>query len=86
MDNEPRPLMTTVGTFATDPIMSFITRLWRTEDARRCRLCPSCAALLDDNDRASCFVATPGFISDEDAAMHRLDTTTGDIQGETTRQ
>jgi hypothetical protein len=70
---EPRPRLTRVSTFAGpdgEPF-SFITRIWRKSAARRCTLCPTCnrksLVLL-----SMCAVTTPGFISEEDAAMHRF--------------
>jgi hypothetical protein len=80
---EPRPRVTRVATFAGadgEPL-SFITRIWRKSAARRCTLCPTCnrqsLAIF-----SMCVVVTPGFISDEDAAMHRFEP--GDSQPETT--
>ena len=71
---EPLPRMTRVSTFAGpegEPL-SFITRIWRKSAARRCSLCPECnrrsLALF-----SMCVVVTPGFIGDEDAAMHRFE-------------
>jgi hypothetical protein len=81
-EKEPRPKITRVSTFAGpdgEPF-SFITRIWRKSAARRCKLCPTCnrqsLAIF-----SMCAVATPGFISDEDAAMHRFEP--GDSHPET---
>ncbi|MDG3002252.1 hypothetical protein [Paludisphaera mucosa] len=82
MASEPRPRLTKVSTFAGadgEPF-SFITRIWRKGAARRCTLCPECnrqsLAIF-----SMCAVVTPGFISDEDAEMHRF--TPGDAMPET---
>ncbi len=83
MSSEPRPKLTRVATFvgSDGEPFSFITRVWRKKDARACSLCPSCnckpLTLM-----ALCAVVTPGFISDEDAAVHRFED--GDVMPETT--
>lgn len=73
MSSEPKPRETRVATFVGpdgEPF-SFITRIWRKKDAKACALCPTCnrqsLTLM-----ALCAVATPGFVSDEDAASHRF--------------
>ena len=82
MSNEPRPKITRVTTFVGEDgePFSIIARIWRKSAARRCTLCPTC-------NRQSlaifslCSVVTPGFISDEDAAVHRFEE--GDVQPDT---
>ncbi|WP_165251265.1 hypothetical protein [Paludisphaera soli] len=82
MDEPPRPKFTRVATLAGpdgEPL-SFITRIWRKGAARRCTLCPTCnrqsLAIF-----SMCVVVTPGFVDDEEAAMHAFQS--GDSQPET---
>jgi hypothetical protein len=82
-ENQPTPRVTRVATFAgpDGEALSFITRIWRKSAARRCTLCPTCnrqsLAIF-----SMCVVVTPGFLSDEDAPLHRFGP--GDSQPETT--
>ncbi|WP_165253208.1 hypothetical protein [Paludisphaera soli] len=75
----PRPLLTKVDTRASDggePI-SLITRIWTRRGALRCNLCPLCNA-QPAFVVSLCMVSIPGFISDEQAAMHRFNAEAGD--------
>jgi hypothetical protein len=79
MTREPRPRLTIVDAEVGgdgEPI-SVITRIWPRPAATRCTLCPRCDArpmLL----ASMCVVSTPGFIGNEEAAMHRFDAESGD--------
>ncbi|WP_165071217.1 hypothetical protein [Paludisphaera rhizosphaerae] len=73
-DRIPRPKATRVTTFAGEDgePFSFITRIWWRSAAKRCTLCPTCNS-KPMTIFSLCAVVTPGFISDEDAEMHRFE-------------
>jgi hypothetical protein len=79
MLREPRPRLTIVETnIGSDgEPLSLITRIWPRLAAACCTLCPRCDArpmLL----ASMCVISTPGFIGNEEAAMHRFDAGAGD--------
>lgn len=73
-DRIPRPKATRVTMFAGEDgePFSFITRIWWRSAAKRCTLCPVCNS-KPMTIFSLCAVVTPGFISDEDAEMHRFE-------------
>ena len=79
MQLEPKPRLTMVHTSvdADGGPLSLITRLWSRRAASRCSLCPDCSA-RPMVFASACVVSTPGFIGNDEAAMHRLDVEGGD--------
>lgn len=63
---QPEPLQALVGHMPTgDGTVTAVTRVWRSGDTRRCRLCDHCTA---DHERDVCQVLVDSFVSTESGA------------------
>lgn len=72
---EPAPLISWVAAIATEDggTLSAVNRVWREDDAARCRLCPKCVRVhLQGTTTAVCTVAVHAHVDPESAALFTL--------------